>query len=560
MSHFRQALCIWTSLFGFSLGCLPSTFGQQSKTTILLAGDSTVTDESGWGKGFAELLNSNAQCINLAKSGRSSRSYRAEGWWKECLAAKPDWLLIQFGHNDQPGKGIERESDAKTDFPEHLRQYVREAQQAGSRPILVTSLTRRRWTDDNKIEPTLAEYAEATIKVAKELKVPLIDLHQLSIEQCELIGPIAFRAFEPMDDKGADHTHLNLEGSRAVATLVAKALIAVASETTNLFDSDRIELNSVPHQYVSELNQGTLRLKEDESKIELSDDGRHLLTYNKRSPPIPEGMNPDYQRSGFLHPVSSPNGQVVTATFPFDHAHQHGIFSAWVKTRWMDKEIDFWNLAKKTGRVLHQRCNRTFSEGNAIGFEVDLIHQTADTPHIDILRERWIIMARKTNSKHFQFDLKTKQTALTNKPLEVEKYYYGGVAYRGPVNWLTAKDESSKMSVSRGVKLEPFEFQNDQGHDRVTGNAEHTKWVVSRGHLNEKPVAIVILSHAHNFRAPQPARLHPTKPYFVYSPCAVDAFVIDRDNPYEAKYRYLVMDSFPDNGWIQAQWEAWQAE
>ncbi|MDA1229246.1 MAG: lysophospholipase, partial [Planctomycetota bacterium] len=117
-------------------------------TRIVLAGDSTVTDDSGWGKGFAELLPDRAECISLAKSGRSSRSYRTEGWWQKCLDAKPDYLLIQFGHNDQPGKGPERESAADGAFRDHLRAFVDEARCAGIKPVLVTSLTRRRWSTD----------------------------------------------------------------------------------------------------------------------------------------------------------------------------------------------------------------------------------------------------------------------------------------------------------------------------------------------------------------------------------------------------------------------------
>ncbi|MFO0940413.1 MAG: DUF6807 family protein [Pirellulales bacterium] len=542
------------------VACLTCEAQQKKTVRIVLAGDSTVTDDAGWGKGFAELLNDQAQCINMAKGGRSSRSYRAEGWWKESMLAKPDYLLIQFGHNDQPGKGVERESDPKTDFPEHLRQYVQEAKQAGVQPVLITSLTRRRWTDNGKILPTLAEYAQATLKVAQELNVPAIDLHRLSIEQCELIGPIAFRAFEPMDEKGADHTHLNHEGSRAVAPLVAKKMIELLPETAELFSKDRITANTVPMQYVSHLSGGGLQLDENESAIELRIDGRHLLTYNKQSPPVPDGMDQAYQRSGFLHPVSSPDGLVVTTTFPIDHAHQHGIFSAWVKTRWMDRELDFWNLAKKSARVLHQRVNQTFLTRGTVGFEVDLIHQAASDPQVDILRERWTITARKVSKAHFQFDLHTVQTALTKQPLHIEKYHYGGVAYRGPVNWLTQKDEVAKKAAADGIKMDPFEFTNDQGHQRVEGNAEHTKWVVATGQIDGRTVSIVTMCHSHNFRAPQAARLHPTKPYFAYSPCIDDAFVIDKNHPYEAKYRYLVLDSQPEESWIASQWEAWHAE
>ena len=90
---------------------------------IVLAGDSTVTTNAGWGTGFAHCLATNAECINLARGGRSSKSFIAEGRWKECLDLKPDYVLIQFGHNDQPGKGADRETDLPT-YRGFMTQYV----------------------------------------------------------------------------------------------------------------------------------------------------------------------------------------------------------------------------------------------------------------------------------------------------------------------------------------------------------------------------------------------------------------------------------------------------
>src|SRR2546427_107849 len=84
------------------------------KPLIVLVGDSTVTDTSGWGLGFKRQLNENAGCTNTAANGRSSKSFINEGRWKQALALKGDYYLIQFGHNDEHGKGPERETDANT--------------------------------------------------------------------------------------------------------------------------------------------------------------------------------------------------------------------------------------------------------------------------------------------------------------------------------------------------------------------------------------------------------------------------------------------------------------
>jgi lysophospholipase L1-like esterase len=557
----RSAIAYMFAFVNLILTGLPSALASngavQPKIKIVLAGDSTVTDESGWGKGFAELLNDQAECVNLAKSGRSSRSYRAEGWWSKCLEARPDYLLIQFGHNDQPSKGPERESDAKTEFRDHLRDYVKEAREAGIKPILITSLTRRRWNSEGKIEPTLAEYAEATRMVANELSVPLIDLHKSSIQQCEQIGPTAFRAFEPMNEKGVDHTHLNLEGSRAVSPLVVRGLVEAVGQLSGIIDQKKLAERDTLSSRKSELTSGSLTLVETPNSIVIRLAEKPLLTYNKVSPPVPDGMNPAFHRSGFLHPVVSPNGATVTATFPHDHAHQHGIFSAWVSTKWNDREIDFWNLAKSTGRVLHQRVVKTFTEAGRIGFEVDLIHRAEQQPVVDILRERWKISVSETDGSFYMFDLEATQSALTDIPLIVEKYHYGGMGYRGPVRWLSDKGESAKETTG---EREPFEFINDQGSDRLTGNEERSRWVVASGQIDSRPVSIAVLCHKDSFRAPQAARLHPTKPYFAYSPCIDGEFSIDRQHDYRASYRYLITDTPPDADWINQQWDRWNSQ
>ena len=98
---------------------------------------------------------------------------------------------------------------------------------------------------------------------------------------------------------------------------------------------------------------------------------------------------------------------------------------------------------------------------------------------------------------------------------------------------------------------------NDLGSDRVNGNHQHAKWVALTGSIDSEPVTIAVLSHSDNFRAPQAARLHPTKPYFCFAPCVDGKFTIDRKNPFKAHYRYLVSDAESNAKWIDQQWDAW---
>ena len=199
---------------------------------IVLVGDSTVAPGGGWGQEFAALLKPQAQCVNVASPGRSSKSYRDEGRWKKALALKPNYIFIQFGHNDMPGKGPERETDPRTSYPENLVRYVAEARAIGAKPILVTPLTRRFWTADGRNRSDLVAYAQAASRVAKENDVPLVDLHARSVEQFNAIGRTAAKQYDRPnpDPTKPDATHLSEFGAQQTALLVAREVQRVEPE------------------------------------------------------------------------------------------------------------------------------------------------------------------------------------------------------------------------------------------------------------------------------------------------------------------------------------------
>ena len=162
---------------------------------IILVGDSTTQVRSGWGGAFcARHVSSFVACVNLGRGGRSSYSYRAEGSWDIALAemkagAYDDtWVLVQFGHNDQPGKPG-RSTDLDTEFPANMRRYVREIREAGARPVLVTPLTRRMFRAGRLVDD-LAPWAEAIRAIATEMGVPLVDLHARSMAAVQGMGPV----------------------------------------------------------------------------------------------------------------------------------------------------------------------------------------------------------------------------------------------------------------------------------------------------------------------------------------------------------------------------------
>ena len=161
---------------------------------IVLVGDSTTAVAGGWGPSFcAYHVTSAAACVNLGRGGRSSGSYRAEGSWDLALAEMKTpgyaatWVLIQFGHNDQPGKPG-RSTNLATEFPANLRRYIAEARAAGAKPVLLTPLTRRQFTGGT-LTSDLEPWAAAVRRIAAETGVPLVDLNARSAAAVQAMGP-----------------------------------------------------------------------------------------------------------------------------------------------------------------------------------------------------------------------------------------------------------------------------------------------------------------------------------------------------------------------------------
>jgi pectinesterase len=202
-----------------------------SKTRIVLVGDSTVTDSAGWGLGFKQFLDpQKTVLINTARGGRSSQSYLTEGRWTNALSLRGDYYLIQFGHNNQPGKPG-RSTDMPT-YVSNLVQYVDEARAAGAKPILVTPVSRREWDKGHpeRIKSGLEPWAAEVRKVAAAKQVPLVDLHARSIELYESLGAAKCYEFSPVKGTNADGqltydgTHFNSNGWVRFARLVVGEL------------------------------------------------------------------------------------------------------------------------------------------------------------------------------------------------------------------------------------------------------------------------------------------------------------------------------------------------
>ncbi len=205
---------------------------------IYLAGNSTVTDQeeepwASWGQMFPRFLKPEVVVANYAESGESLLSFKRELRLQKILSLiQPgDWLFIEFAHNDQKPGG--NHLDPFTTYREELKFYIGEARKKGARPVLVTSMHRRRFDESGKIVNSLEEFPEAMRQTAMEEKVPCIDIHAMSKTLFEALGPEnskkTFVHYPPNSFAGqtqplADNTHFSNYGAYLLAQCVVKGI------------------------------------------------------------------------------------------------------------------------------------------------------------------------------------------------------------------------------------------------------------------------------------------------------------------------------------------------
>ena len=235
---FSISLCL--SLCTLALGT-PADLSH--RTTVYVVGDSTMANKSnpernpehGWGQVLHEFLSEGTVVHNHASGGRSTRSFVAEGRWNRVIEAlQPgDWVIIQFGHNDQKKKKPELYTDPATDYRDFLKKFVEETRAKGGKPILATSIYRR-YFREGQAKSSLGGYPQATREVAAELEVPMVDLHQLTGDLLNEYGEAGSKALflhyeageHPYYPNGKrDNSHLSEEGARAVAALFVEEVV-----------------------------------------------------------------------------------------------------------------------------------------------------------------------------------------------------------------------------------------------------------------------------------------------------------------------------------------------
>lgn len=292
--------------------------------------------------------------------------------------------------------------------------------------------------------------------------------------------------------------------------------------------------------------------KESNGDLTLSRNGKNILKYAYAMPRLPHGTDPVFRRNGFIHPVWSPAGNILTAINPPDHAHHYGIWSAWTAVEYDKKRYDLWNIGDKTGTV-HAESVPSIEEGSLFAgilthhlhiiFQPQaeqVINTTSSTVRITpkkrvvIMDEALSIKAWNTGSDNtFLWDFTSELTPATTLPVLFKAYRYAGFVWRATSDW--HKGNSVMMT--------------SEGKSRSEIDGTNAKWIYAEGESAKGKSGILFMSSPQNHSFPEPLRIWDQKAnagrgdaFINFAPAKNKDWLLEPHKTYTLKYRMLVYD------------------
>jgi hypothetical protein len=296
---------------------------------------------------------------------------------------------------------------------------------------------------------------------------------------------------------------------------------------------------------------GTITLQIRQGQLRLVKKGHPVLDYQFKTVYPPEGVSTLFKRSGFIHPLWSPGGEVLTRIQPPDHYHHYGIWGPWAKTHILGREVDFWNLYKGEGTVRFSAFLSRVEGPVYSGFKALQEHIDFGAKGEDQVAMSEVLEIRAWNIENEKAWL-IEYTTTLNTPLDsgiiLDAYRYGGgIGYRATEKW--NRDNSSVLTSEK--------------RDRLTADGTKARWCLVKGEsiAEEGRSGILFMGHPANREFPEPMRVWPVNQngrgdlYFEFCPIRHHDWILEKGKEYSLKYRLLVFDGAVSEAEAEQYWQ-----
>ncbi len=299
-----------------------------------------------------------------------------------------------------------------------------------------------------------------------------------------------------------------------------------------------------------------ITIKKDNKDLSLLANDRLILKYRFATTFPPEGVSPLYQRSGFIHPLSSPEGEILTRIQPPDHRHHYGIWGPWTKTHIDGREVDFWNLIKGEGTVKFAGFLSEYEGAVFSGFKTLQQHIDFGAKGADQIAMNEILDVRTWNigEKVWVVDYTTSLNSPLKNGIMLDAYRYGGgIGFRATEKW--NKDNCTVLTSDNKT--------------RIDADGSYARWCIVEGESDTKEgrSGILFLSHPANRMHPEPMRVWPLDAnngrgdvYFEFVPIRHDDWKLEPKKDYTLKYRMIIFDGKMDAKTAEMYWNSFATQ
>jgi hypothetical protein len=308
------------------------------------------------------------------------------------------------------------------------------------------------------------------------------------------------------------------------------------------------ELEKVNNKHAVGATQNTINIKDDNGTLLVTDAGKKVLQYNYATMYPPKGVDTVFRRSGFIHPLWSPDGNVMTRINAPDHYHHFGLWNPWTEVSYRGKIVDFWNLVKKEGTVRFAKFISK-DEGSVFGgFKALQEHVVLNDPAGEnvAMNEEWDVRVYNIGDKKWLWDFTSVLNCATTDTVFLKEYRYGGFGYRATEQW---NDDNSKVLTS-------------ENKTRKDADASTARWCMLDGAINNGHSGILFMSFPANYNYPEPMRVWPEKMngrgdvFFSFSPTRNKDWTLAPGKDHVLKYRMLVYEGTITAEKAEKTWQA----
>lgn len=295
-----------------------------------------------------------------------------------------------------------------------------------------------------------------------------------------------------------------------------------------------------------------ITLKKQHKDLVIQFGEQPILKYRFQTTYPPEGVDPLYKRSGFIHPLYSPQGEILSRIQPPDHYHHYGIWGPWTLTHIDGREVDFWNLNKGQGTVrfadfLSEMSGKVFSGFKVLQQHIDFGNKGEDRIALNEILD---IRIWNINPKVWVIDYTSSfNTPLSNGILFDAYRYGGGIGFRATEKW--TKDNCTVLT--------------SEGKTRIDADGSRARWCIVEGESDteEGRSGILFLSHPSNRMHPEPMRVWPMDAnrgrgdmFVEFVPIRYEAWKINPFRDYTLRYRMIVFDGKMDKQTAELYWNS----